>query len=145
MKNTKQFGLTLIELMVVIAIVGILATIAVPSYINHTKKAKFSEVVQATAPIKLGIEECAQQTGSLADCTASNNGVPPMPVFNDKNYTNNIAISNNSATTITITATSQNISGGPYIYQLDGTLANNQITWTVNNSAENSCGKNGLC
>jgi hypothetical protein len=45
--------------MVVIAIIGILAAIAVPQYQTYTKKAKFSEVSGATAPFKLGVELCA--------------------------------------------------------------------------------------
>ena len=47
-----QKGFTLIELMIVIAIIGILAAVAIPSYNNYTMKAKFSEVVLATAGVK---------------------------------------------------------------------------------------------
>ena len=48
MKSVKK-GFTLIELMIVIAIVAILATIAIPSYQNYTKKAAVSELLQASA------------------------------------------------------------------------------------------------
>lgn len=54
----KNKGFTLIELMIVIAIVGILAAVAVPQYSQYTKKAKFSEIKLAVSPIKSAIELC---------------------------------------------------------------------------------------
>ena len=56
-----QKGFTLIELMIVIAIVGILAAVALPAYQNYSTKAKFSEVVAAGQPIRAAIDVCLQQ------------------------------------------------------------------------------------
>ncbi|WP_058558225.1 pilin [Thiohalocapsa sp. ML1] len=53
----QQSGFTLIELMIVVAIIGILAAIAIPSYMDYTKKAQVSEIMLATAPYKLGVTE----------------------------------------------------------------------------------------
>ena len=76
--NTKnQKGFTLIELMIVVAIIGILAAIALPAYQNYTQKAKFTEVTNATAAAKTAVEICAQTVdASLANCTAGKNGIP---------------------------------------------------------------------
>ena len=74
--SKKQRGFTLIELMVVIAILGILATIAVPSYRTYTRRAHYTEIVQAVAPYKLGVEVCFQNTGDLSNCQAGKFGVP---------------------------------------------------------------------
>ena len=61
-------GFTLIELMIVVAIIGILAAIAVPAYQNYLKRAKFAEVILSLAPAKTAIEVCYQIESSLDSC-----------------------------------------------------------------------------
>jgi len=63
-----QKGFTLIELMIVVAIVGILAAVALPAYQNYSNKAKFAEVVAAAAPIRQAVDVCFAAEGALTSC-----------------------------------------------------------------------------
>ena len=64
MTQQSQKGFTLIELMIVIAIIGILAAIALPQYQTYTKKARFSEVVLAASSAKGLVDVCFQTRGA---------------------------------------------------------------------------------
>ena len=77
MKRSMQMaqkGFTLIELMIVVAIIGILAAVALPAYQDYTTRAKVSEVIVMASPAKLAVAETTSSLGALGSVTASNNG-----------------------------------------------------------------------
>jgi len=75
MKNKAQKGFTLIELMIVVAIIGILAAVALPAYQTYTEKAKFSEVVIATSSAKSAVVICIQSGSGCAALTDTNSSI----------------------------------------------------------------------
>jgi type IV pilus assembly protein PilA len=70
MKKQAQAGFTLIELMIVVAIIGILAAVAIPAYSDYSLKAKVSEVNSVTAPARLAIAQAFNE-GTLSASTTN--------------------------------------------------------------------------
>ena len=64
-QQKAQQGFTLIELMIVVAIVAILASVGMPAYQKYTQRAQFSEVIAATGPAKTAVEICYQTSAVL--------------------------------------------------------------------------------
>ncbi|MED5523566.1 MAG: prepilin-type N-terminal cleavage/methylation domain-containing protein [Pseudomonadota bacterium] len=136
----KQQGFTLIELMIVVAIVGILAAIALPAYQTYTKKAKFAEVVAATGAVKSAVEVCVQTNGLSAASsvdTTTCGSLGTVSAGSGTGYVDSVAWGS-SAITAKGTAA---VDSATYI--LDATVTNGQVEWKTN--ASSSCLSAGLC
>ncbi len=127
MKKTQQ-GFTLIELMIVVAIIGILAAIAIPAYQDYTKRAKFTEVTQATAAIKAAVELCAQDLATVTGCDGGSNGIPANNAAGAGKYLASIATANG---VITATAVSTQGLGGETYVLTPTYSATTGVSWAV--------------
>jgi type IV pilus assembly protein PilA len=98
MKKMQQ-GFTLIELMIVVAIIGILAAIAIPAYQDYTARAQVSEGLVLSDGVKASIADIWSNTGAFTTATSGTNGIPAAASINGK-YVTTVGV---NAGVITIT------------------------------------------
>ncbi|WP_448553031.1 pilin [Thalassotalea montiporae] len=143
-QKKTQKGFTLIELMIVVAIIGILAAVALPAYQTYADRAKFSEVVMA-ASIYKNAAEIAHQTKGIAvgNLNAGSNGIPAADAPGAVNASN-VTDADMAAGLITIVS---NLSANGVTnadYRLQATAVSGAgLNWDIATSS--TCLAAGLC
>lgn len=117
----RQKGFTLIELMIVVAIVGILAAIAIPAYQDYTIRARVTEGLSLASSAKLAVSETTLANNALPATQAATGYTSPAATTN----VTSIAIGANGVITVTYTAAA----GGGTIIMTPTLTANGDLTW----------------
>jgi len=136
----KQAGFTLIELMIVVAIVAILAAVALPAYQDYTKRAKYTELVNATTGVKTQVELCLLDLGSFATCNNNTTG-PGYKIFAAADYATDV-VATLTVASGAITAVPNAVNGlvaGDTYTLTPSTNTAGAVTWDV------TCANSSLC
>jgi prepilin-type N-terminal cleavage/methylation domain-containing protein len=132
MKSNLQKGFTLIELMIVVAIIGILASIAIPQYSDHLSRTRAAAAAAEIDSLKVAITVCVADSGSFTGCDLGNGGVPAS-ITTTKNIKalTSVVITASTAIITMVTGATTN-AGDDMGYVLQGTMSNSSsMLWVA--------------
>jgi type IV pilus assembly protein PilA len=135
--NKLQRGFTLIELMIVVAIVGILAAIAIPQYQEYTVRSRVTEGLNLASMVKTAVAETVQSTGTMPNTNASA-GVGDTIA---SKYVTSVVVGNSGVIRVTYDKTNTGIPAADgNLIDFTPTLSGGAVDWTCNTPAPAASG-----
>ena len=133
-KTSAQKGFTLIELMIVVAIIGILAAVAIPAYQDYTTRAKITEVIGFAAAAKTAVSECIISQGAVGDCDSNTEAGLDTNTNITSEFVKSVTVGASGTTGVSITVAVQNtnvndLDNGTVVYTGTPDVNGNGINW----------------
>lgn len=132
-KQQAQKGFTLIELMIVVAIIGILAAVALPAYQDYTVKAKVANAISSVGSLKTAVALCAQEAGGvLTNCDTTTTSVPTsIPAFTATKEVASASVADGVIAVTFATGIGTGVDGTAFTITPSTTADQTSLTWRV--------------
>jgi type IV pilus assembly protein PilA len=134
-----QQGFTLIELMIVVAIIGILAAVAIPAYQDYTIKAKIANAITSVDSLKTAVALCIQEAGGVeTTCSGGSGGIPANASFTPTKEVASATVTSGTIVLTLATGLGTNVDNQTITMDPTATAGGTAATWNYSTTVTNT-------